>query len=347
MSFFKERVIQRNSIPELDERVGAFPKNCLIELSNACNHACVFCQNSFMQRDVGHISKDVYSRFVREAAKLGLEEVGLYATGEPFLTKHLDWYVREAKMVGLRRVYVTTNGVLATLPRVKAAVSAGLDSIKFSINAGTRDSYALIHGRDEFEDVVANIKAIYEWKVRENVPLQLLGSYILTLATEGEVSKHKERFGKWLEDILYLRPLNQGGRLANVVGQVAPSAGMQVAEQIEPCAMLWNRVHLTCEGYLTACCVDYEHDLTYADYANSDIGLMEQWNNPIMVGLRRRHIERNLDNTICKACLLGTTDPYRPLTDFKLIPKKVKQPRRDVLTRIAIVRAKSDGENGA
>ena len=28
-----------------------------------------------------------------------------------------------------------------------------------------------------------------------------------------------------------------------------------------PCAMVFDRVHVTCEGYLTACCVDYENNL--------------------------------------------------------------------------------------
>ena len=27
--------------------------------------------------------------------------------------------------------------------------------------------------------------------------------------------------------------------------------------------MIWNRLHLTAEGFMTACCADYENDLTF------------------------------------------------------------------------------------
>ena len=32
------------------KKVSAVPKNALIELTNVCNHACVFCTNPMMKR---------------------------------------------------------------------------------------------------------------------------------------------------------------------------------------------------------------------------------------------------------------------------------------------------------
>ena len=39
-----------------------------------------------------HLNFDLYSSFVKQAFELGLEEIGLYATGEPFMTKKLEDY---------------------------------------------------------------------------------------------------------------------------------------------------------------------------------------------------------------------------------------------------------------
>ena len=36
-------------------------------------------------------------------------------------------------------------------------------------------------------------------------------------------------------------------------------------DNYKPCEMLWNKLHLTKEGFLTACCVDYENDLLQMD----------------------------------------------------------------------------------
>ena len=106
-----------------------FPKNCLIELSNACNHRCVFCTNPRMSRKIGRLDFKTYKSFIEQSVSLGLREVGLYATGEPFITKDLDKYIKFAKESGIEYVYITTNGGLATEEKLKKCINAGLDSI--------------------------------------------------------------------------------------------------------------------------------------------------------------------------------------------------------------------------
>ena len=51
------------------------------------------------------------------------------------LVPDLPDYIAEAKRIGYSYVYLTSNGSLATPEKAKAALDAGLDSIKFSINA--------------------------------------------------------------------------------------------------------------------------------------------------------------------------------------------------------------------
>ena len=51
-------------------------------------------------------------------------------------------------------------------------------------------------------------------------------------------------------------------------------------------ANVWNRLHLTKEGFLTACCVDYENDLVYEKF-QKDLTLKEMFNNKTMLKLRK------------------------------------------------------------
>ena len=49
-----------------------FPKtNFLMELSNVCNHACIFCAHQKMQRKVGKIKKELAFDILRQAYELG------------------------------------------------------------------------------------------------------------------------------------------------------------------------------------------------------------------------------------------------------------------------------------
>src|SRR5210317_1159933 len=156
-----------------------FPKNALIELTNGCNHACVFCKNSHQIRKPTYLNLKTYLLFVKQAVELGLEEIGLYATGEPFMTKNIEDYIFLAKKNGIKRIYLTTNGALASLSKVKSCVEAGLNSIKFSINASNRADYKIIHGKDDFDKVFANLEEIYNWKIDNKINLQILCSCVL------------------------------------------------------------------------------------------------------------------------------------------------------------------------
>ena len=132
----KERVrLKKAPRTELYSLEPPFPiSNFLLELSNGCNHACIFCAHQKMQRNVGRMDKSFAFDIMQQAYDLGTREVGFYATGEPFLIPDLADYVAKAKQIGFDYVYLTSNGSLATPERTKAVIDAGLDSLKFSIN---------------------------------------------------------------------------------------------------------------------------------------------------------------------------------------------------------------------
>jgi len=296
-----------------------FPKNSLIELTNACNHACIFCANPRMNRNIKNLDKKIFVKFIKEASDLGLEEVGLYSTGEPFLTKNIDFYISEAKKNNIRRVYVTTNGSLATLDKVIKAYNSGLNSIKYSINAATEKNHQIIHGSKDFKKILNNLEQVYNWKIKNKINLEMLGSFVYTKLTISEIEIYKKKFSKYFTDINILPAAGQGGRYNSEIQKISTSYEIhheRNINEIEPCDMLWNRIHLTSEGYLTACCVDYENDLVYADF-NSGKSLKDLWNNNLIIKLREKHINKKLDNTICKNCLLGCDEKYEKISDLK------------------------------
>lgn len=61
-------------------------------------------------------------------------------------------------------VYITSNGALATPEKIRAVVDAGVDSVKFSINAPERKMYEFIHGRDDFDTVMEHLKYLNEYR---------------------------------------------------------------------------------------------------------------------------------------------------------------------------------------
>lgn len=298
-----------------------FPSNALIELTNGCNHKCLFCKNSNQSRHPTYLKQDLFEKFIKEASALGLKEVGLYATGEPFMTKNLDEYIAIAKSYGIGRVYITSNGSLATLDRVKKCVAAGLNSIKFSINASNREDYIKVHGADDFEKVHRNVADIYEWKTSHKINLQMLGSCVIIPSLSGVKEEHFSVFGEYLEDIAYVKASSQGGQVydipldKNVLSKAFFESKEVADSDLSPCPMVFNRYHLTAEGYLTACCVDYNLNLVFSDLNTESV--KDGWLNKYITELRQKHLDRKLDGTICHQCLKNKKLPYEPIRNLE------------------------------
>jgi pyruvate-formate lyase-activating enzyme len=292
-----------------------FPKVALVELSNACNHACVFCASPRMERKKSVLDLRLFERFVREAVGLGLEEIGLYTTGEPFVTKNLDHYVASARKAGIRYIFLTTNGALATPDRVVPVVEAGLSSIKFSVNAGSRETYAMVHGHDDFAKVLENMRFLSRHRQAHAPHLKIFASCVVTRFVEPEKERVKALLLPLVDDLVFFGADGQSGQSLDQLPYLEStmSPALSGAGIAGPCAMLWNRVHVTCEGYLTLCCVDYENALTYADL-NRPGTLHDAWTNATIVRMRERHKTQELKGTLCRNCLYGTKDRVNPLT---------------------------------
>ncbi len=149
-----------------------FPKEFLIDITSLCNHTCTFCSNRKMS-DKKNADDNLIYKVLDDARKEGSSSVGLYATGEPFLNKNLEDYIRYAKKIGYEYVYITTNGAACTPKRMEKAINNGLDSIKFSIHGGTAETYRKIHGKNDFERVIKNLKWVDEFRKKNNIQLKI------------------------------------------------------------------------------------------------------------------------------------------------------------------------------
>ncbi len=290
-----------------------FPKNALFELTNWCNHACVFCTNPRMVRGYGSMPIEFFRRVVGEAVELGLEEVGLYTTGEPFFTKNLNEFVAAARTAGAKYIYVTTNGALATPDRVVPVIEAGLSSIKFSINAGSRETYKLVHGKDDWDQVVENIRFIARYRKEKAPHLKMMSTCVVTKFVEAEKPQYMATIGPLVDEVAFYPVGGQAGQSLEQLDHIRVSdLSYPRAGGAEPCSMLWNRLHVTCEGYLDLCCVDYEDALTYADL--NETSLRDAWQNATIREMRRRHQVQQLEGTLCQNCLYGTRDKVYPIS---------------------------------
>jgi organic radical activating enzyme len=286
------------------------PKNMMVELTNACNHACVFCANPHMTRKARRIDRRLLERVMAEARALGVEELGFYTTGDPFVHKDLAALTKHGKELGYRYLYISTNGALATPDRARAVIDAGMDSIKFSINAGSRETYALVHGRDEFDLVMRHLRFVSEYRRTLGRPLGLFVTCVVTNPMRHELEAFRRDLGSLVDEVSFNECGIQSGQMTAAQALLSAGATPPRAEN-GICPLPFNRLHVTCEGYLTLCCVDYQNYLTVGDLGESS--LQEVWHSSVAREARRQHIEGRLEGTLCGNCWLGRMDKIAPL----------------------------------
>lgn len=288
-----------------------FPRLMQVEVSNYCNHSCVFCACRSMRRRKQQIAADLFRRLAREGYDLGAREMGMFAGAESMTCRRLEDYVAYAKGLGFEYLYLSTNGALGDQARFKRLIDAGLSSIKFSVNGAPREVYRKIHGHDDFDRVVRNIRFCADYARTLDRKFLIAVSFVETAENLGSFDKLVERFTGVVDEVTRYALHNQSGQMP---GLPAPT--------FKVCNLAFNSVNISAEGYIRACCNDYENYLALEDLKTQS--LAEAWHGARYRAFRRRHLENQLAGTLCGNCLLQRQDALEALNRALATPPERK-----------------------
>ena len=289
------------------------PANLNIELNNTCNQKCEFCfahgPHSQSKIKPTVMDFDFACTLLRQAAEKGIgrHEVGFYSEGEVFLYKRFPEIVAYAKKLGFQYTFVTSNGALATPDVLKEAVDAGLDSIRFSVNAADRETYKIVHGTDDFDQVLENIKWLHQYKMENNIKINTSISAVMTKRTIGDKNKINEVFGEYVDEILFIPVLTEKNELrdydVDITDEFAIYDDTKIHEKVyKGCPIPFNTMYIDAEGKMFICCDTYFVPLRVANL-HEDPDMEKAWNSEVMVKYRKALIEKELEGTYCKNCI--------------------------------------------
>lgn len=279
--------------PDQRMEVPPFPRNMQLEPTNFCNYHCLFCASSKIKKGShATMEPNLFEALARQAFALGTREVGLYSRGEPLLCPDLEDYVKLCKEIGYTYIYLTTNGSLATPERLESLIRNGIDSIKFSVNAATEETYKIIHGNGSLELITEHIKCAHKLRQQYNPKLYLAVSCVQTEIAANEKQFMLNRFEGYVDTVLFSPARTHGGHIQGYANQ---------HDSRTFCNIPFNMLNITSSGYLAACCVDFTDDLLIADLR--DEPLAEAWKNTRFRLIRKKHLSGDLSGLQCARCL--------------------------------------------
>jgi len=290
------------------------PKAVKIELSPRCNFRCGFC--SLRTRDkqpTTDMDFDFFKRVTTEMREAGVKEIGCFFLGESMMNPNLlvnaiDWCKQGLEFP---YVFLTTNGSLASAENVRRCMEAGLNSLKFSVNA---------HDEDQFEEIMGVRKKLYykgqqnikdAWQVREEGGYDC-GLYASSISYD---KMQREDIQPILDEHVipyvdehYWLPLYSMSMFATEREEelgYRPIAGNQgrlgALREPLPCWTVFTEGHLRADGGLSACCFDPDGTWTMGNLY--EVSFMEAWNSQKFQDLRKAHLEKNVKGTVCEGCI--------------------------------------------
>lgn len=192
------------------------------------------------------------------------------------------------------KMNITTNGVLLN-GKNRLNVMGWLDSVTVSVNMFDAEEYALWEGRDVYDRVVENVKALLHEKKdgKPDVDVQLL--YLPV--NRRHVAEFRRFWKPYLNrnDRVKLHELHQWtGKLESNV------CSYDKTIQRYPCSQLWELLYFSVEGGVFPCCMgEVASELCLGNINN--IQLSELLNGDKLRNIRLLHQFSNYPPS-CKAC---------------------------------------------
>ena len=138
-------------------------------LTRSCNLRCVYCYSKLQANEEKPLTWEIISRFLDDAAEVGVKAVSLVSDGESTCSPHLYKAILRGNKNGLDMA-LGTNGTLLQQDMLPEILFA-LTYLRFNISAGEKDRYAQIHGCDAglFEKVCQTIRAAVKVKKEQGL----------------------------------------------------------------------------------------------------------------------------------------------------------------------------------
>jgi hypothetical protein len=191
-------------------------------------------------------------------------------------------------------------------------MKAGLDSLKFSINAADETQFETVMGvkakllRQALQNIAAAraVRDFHKFKC---------GLYASSIQYDGDQAKRMDelldKFVRPFVDEHYFLPLF--GQMAQLDEERAkelgfvPTAGNQgrigALRQPLPCWAVMTEGHVRVDGHLSACCFGADDKFDMGNLHEQ--AFMEAWNSAKFQTLRAAHLKKDVTDTVCENCV--------------------------------------------
>ena len=289
-----------------------------LELTNACNLNCIFCNYPALRKKMlikkidEQLLLKLFSDLKSEIKNEKIYELGLVGLGEPTLDrcleKHLQIINKHAWM--FERIAFNSNAVALEKKQAKILLKSKVNVYTFSVNASNKEMYLKMMGVDRFNLVIDNLRTFFRLmkncEQKPKVDIQLF-----------------ESGSNNIEDLKKLFPGAQGLNIGFFYRKIYSKPAVQENSRFlnvykakqkfrYPCWDIYSRIYIDVEGNVYPCTIGND---SYRESSNMCLGnlfndfILTLFNNEKIQAARLRAERGKLSFPECRMCNIWSLTP--------------------------------------
>ncbi|MBX6322158.1 MAG: radical SAM protein [Rhodospirillaceae bacterium] len=277
-----------------------------------CNHSCLFCPQSVRKpKKARWLDLELLRKVLEEMPEEGVQ-IGVSSYSETIAAPNVVDAVRLMKRVRPKlRVAMASNGTLFREAVIEQLMDAGLDHYSYSFDAATREDYARLMQKDDFDRVSENLERLVELRARKGSRMVITTHIMAFRGREADFEAFKVRWQDKLDFVQWRTVTNWGGDNWGLERRLAERGFVSAHETPErryPCLSIFHHFKLQWDGRYFPCVAavpDYTRELeNHCVPALGDareITWDEAWRR--LDAMRQAHLEGRWDAyEACRSC---------------------------------------------
>jgi radical SAM protein with 4Fe4S-binding SPASM domain len=281
------------------------PEIGMIEITNACNFACVMCSNKLMTRKKGFISIATFKKALDRYSEAGIKFIKLYTTGESLLHPKFMRLWKMAVSYPFEKIMISTNASLLTCEMIEEFVKSKKFKIQISFSGWNDRSYEMRYAGGNFKQTVEKIKLLIKLIKKAGLPIGTLTINGVASASTGSIGKTKEFLIKEIgldSKQLYIHSAHNWTEVVSDLGKdmAAGNSNLHKGKKYY-CHIANTRIGILFDGKVTACgCLDVNGELIVGNIFKNSIAEIRKGKK--FADFVNKLNTGNVSNLMCSKC---------------------------------------------
>lgn len=265
----------------------SYPSIIDVELTNICNLSCGFCRTTKSPRKKGSMSIDILKKIVDESRghDCGIRFI---RWGEPTMYEDLDLAISLVDEAGIP-LHITTNG------QKYHPMLSEVDSLTFSFQGASPEEYETQRLGAKYDKIASTIQNVVDERGDSEKPYIQITMTTTYADSVESIAAFKAYWGAIVDNLqvgytIYYEKTKQGG----------------------VCKDLYNKVAVDWDGTVTACCADYNNEMSLGSLKDASLASLWQFGMGKYRTLHECGMGHSL--TLCSTCEKGHKIEKNPLS---------------------------------